>query len=285
MTARFETARFEEEQRRRDEQALLRQEALALGVEIDLGETVDGLRERVEAARSGNRRALSVASWASAREQKTQQREAAVTLAIVNGTSLGRAEAVIGSVQQKGRIHVTVNGLEQFRELAEVAREAAEAHARNPCSATFNGQPIPATQAPREGTIEVKLGNVTAQATYRVKAPEDLRAENRRLGEEIAKAPPSWAYPLAWRLAVMAVVEDYNCREKPRTFQQAWEDAYATESLRTYHGARMSGQTEKTAMAAVRKVAGLIGVTLAIACQAYERGRPGPGGVHLGRPA
>jgi hypothetical protein len=109
--------------------------------------------------------------------------------------------------------------------------------------------------------------------------PHIVRAENRRIGEEFAKAPPPWAYTLAWRLAVMAVVEDYNCHENPRLFQQAWEEAYATEVLRTYHVARMNGQTEKVAMGEVRKVAGLIGSTLAIACHAYERGRPGPGGV------
>jgi hypothetical protein len=149
---------------------------------------------------------------------------------------------------------------------------------------TFAGIPIPPMgHLSAKGPAVIHIDGFKQFHEQRETA-RTTRAENRRIGEELAKGPPPWAYPLAWRLAVMAVVEDYNCRDTPRTFQQAWEDADATNALRAYHLARINGQTEKSAMAEVRKIAGLIGSTLAIACHAYERGRPGPGGVRLGRP-
>ena len=122
-----------------------------------------------------------------------------------------------------------------------------------------------------------------AKAVAGINRWDTLRAENRRVGEEIAKAPPEWAYPLAWRLAVMSVVEHLNNRPTPKAFEQrtrVWLD----ERLRFYHEARLDGDTANRAIERSRDVSPN-DMFLEMVCAAYERGRPGLGGVSVGRPA
>lgn len=312
----------------------LEHEAWSLGIELDPSDGQEGLRERVEAVKAGDDRAYSVASWAPVRAQKAQEREAAQKLAMVNGTSVDDARAVIKSVKQNVSIQATVKGLEQFKALAEVARDVAaaqEQHGWWDRSATFNGQlipsgifsgsmpvsaapggtPIPSTSAPTypvrpdESVVEMverqsdedRLAHLAriertsariphAEAMARLGRWEDVRAENRRIGEDIAKAPPEWAYPLAWRLAVMAVVESNNNRKDVTPFDMGYWERKVVPSLRAYHHARLDGLLPDPAMikAVLRDAEPLNKEIVAkfwdgIACQAYERGRPGPGGV------
>ncbi len=102
-----------------------------------------------------------------------------------------------------------------------------------------------------------------------------------RIGEEIAKSPPAWAYPLAWRLAVMAHVENEN--NGPVVLPM--KHSYATHQLsmlKHYHAKRLEGAIVDVAMRWCDE--NMTSWTQRI-CGAYERGRPGPGGVKVGRPA
>lgn len=113
---------------------------------------------------------------------------------------------------------------------------------------------------------------------------EELRKENRRFGEEIARNPPGWAYPLAWRLAVMTEVKRSNNRPEPETRTRAMR-LLLESCLKPYHALRLGGLTANDARTQV-----LAEETYKPAyewipnvCAAYERGRPG--GVNVGRPA
>lgn len=108
---------------------------------------------------------------------------------------------------------------------------------------------------------------------------EELRKENRRVGEEIARNPPAWAYPLGWRLAVMAEVELANNRSDPSRLSLPQMREVLTDCLRAFHAERLQGVTFERCMA------GQIGETTIAVCTAYERGRPGPGGVSITPPA
>lgn len=250
-------------------------EAWVLGIELDPSEGQEGLRERVEAVKAGDTRAHSVASWAPVRAQKEQQREAAQRLAIVN--------------------------VEPFRSVREVIQQASreceeEIRRRQPLGVALNA-------APKDGLVEVAVftGSMptrgpilegtpipsTAAPTYPVRSADAIRAENCRIGEEIAKASPAWAYPLAWRLAVMAVVEAHNNTKTIVPFDTRYWEQQVTPSLRAYHQARLDGFLPEPAM--MKAVQEGVDVPLdksfvekfydGIACRAYERGRPGPGGV------
>lgn len=284
---------YDEAQRRRDESLRLKHEARILGVELDPSEGQEGLRERVEAAKAGDFRACYVDGWRQVKAEKAQQRDVAQKLAIVNGTFVDDARAAIEAVMHtwwdrsatfagqpmpSGRSG-TARRPRACEVLEQASRECDEEIRRRqrpgvfsgsmPVSAAPSGSPIPSTSAP----------------TYHVKSPEDLRAENRRLGEEIAKAPPEWAYPLAWRLAVMAHVEWKNNRTTPERLDAEYTALGIEVVLQKYHKARLSGLTAVAAMRTQSMDTTRVDDWTALLCQAYERGRPGPGGVHLGRSA
>lgn len=116
-------------------------------------------------------------------------------------------------------------------------------------------------------------------------AAEERRKANREVGEEIARNPPAWAYPLAWRLAVMADVERSNNTPDAGLVVGKIMNRFLTEFLRRYHDARLSGLTTTNAAFAAVSAGGFDPVWGALVCKAYERGRPGPGGVSVTRPA
>lgn len=227
-------------------------EAWVLGIELDPSEGQEGLRERVEAVKAGDARAYSVASWVPVRAQKEQQREAAQKLAIVNGTSVDDAWAAI----------------------QQASRECdAEIRRRQPLGVALN-------DAPKGGLVEVAVftGSMLEGAPIPSTAAsaDAIRAENRHVGEGIAKSPPPWAYPLAWRLAVMAVVEAHNNKPRPSPF--AWFDEM-TAAAREYHIARREGLLPGPAAEKALRAADIGDLMVDRICAAYERGRPGPGGV------
>lgn len=200
----------------------------------------------------------------------------------------------------------------------EALRRRIEEYLAGGIQATFNGVPFPCrprdpdghrqhlgvalTSAKKGGVVEVAIPRAPSftlapgwkappvHSAHEQPTPSDTRTANRRLGEEIAKNPPEWAYPLAWRLAVMAVVEDRNNRDVPVLF-------LGDSSMRVmlgkyfgrYHRARLEGQVIEYAIeyafAWETAASDDIKAWLTPACRAYERGRPGPGGCKVGRPA
>lgn len=115
-----------------------------------------------------------------------------------------------------------------------------------------------------------------------VRKHADVCAENQRRAEEIASAPPDWSYPIAWRLAVMAFADWANNNAFPPPFKWAPE---MTLLLKRYHRLRLEGLLPSRALAAAAVGPIEDDDFEHIICAAYERGRPGPGGVRLGRPA
>jgi hypothetical protein len=107
-----------------------------------------------------------------------------------------------------------------------------------------------------------------------VPSPADIRAANRQAADRIIAACPEWAYPTAWRLAVMAACEHCGERTKPRMMGASLQDI--TAILSVYHEDRLAGWTEAASFGHLpREVDELASVL----CRAYERGRPGTGGV------
>lgn len=193
----------------------LRARAGMLGVELDPGETIQGLRERVEAYLAGDERAADPKAW---QERTRRSTRAGAT-----------PEEAIASLEKSiSRMH-------------EVCKPV-----------TFK---------------------ITARPS-----PEAIRAENRRIGEEIAANPPEWAYPLAWRLAVMAAIEQRNAESNPPPMSPQHLAAIG-EWLRIYHAARLDGCLSERATEIAISDMPSVGEYIALLCQAYERGRPGPGGV------
>jgi hypothetical protein len=107
--------------------------------------------------------------------------------------------------------------------------------------------------------------------------PTDIRAENRRTAATIIAACPPWAYPTAWSIAVMAHVEEYNNCDTPRRHEPP---KVLELVLGVYHRARLRGLTVASAVAEAHATSGAAWVERI--CHAYERGRPGPGGVSSG---
>lgn len=121
----------------------------------------------------------------------------------------------------------------------------------------------------------------------RAPTPAEVRAENLRVGAELAKNPPAWAYPLGWMLAVSAHVEWRNNRAEPGHVggePGALGDAIGFV-LRKYHDARLAGVQPEQAMRAQSTDPDGIDDWTRLLCAAYERGRCAPGGERLGRPA
>jgi hypothetical protein len=122
-------------------------------------------------------------------------------------------------------------------------------------------------------------------------AAEAQRKANRDIGEEVARNSPPWAYPLGWRLAVMAEVERNNNRPTPIRASTNAALAMARMGfeayLRAYHDHRLAGLTSKTALDRVLAAEGydISHEWIPGLCMAYERGRPGPGGVSVTTPA
>ena len=123
-------------------------------------------------------------------------------------------------------------------------------------------------------------------STPRTPTPAEIREENKRVGAELAKNPPAWAYPLGWTLAVSAAVEIANNRPDPEPGVVDGNPfgSWLVLVLRRYHDARLAGQTPRKATETAtggpewhEEPPGLI-------CAAYERGRGAPGEGRIGRP-
>lgn len=111
----------------------------------------------------------------------------------------------------------------------------------------------------------------------------DVRTKNRELALRVAVEPPGWAYPAAWTLAVGAVLEAYNNHATPVVFDVVYWKETVAAALRRYHDARLGGLLPERALVAAigADVVVLDGQTYdELACEAYERGRPGPGGMN-----
>lgn len=114
----------------------------------------------------------------------------------------------------------------------------------------------------------------------RAPTPAEIRAENLRVGAELAKNPPAWAYPLGWTLAVSAYVEASNNRATPLDMNNPVIKQTICTRLDQYHRARLRGATVGDA-----ESEGAHDEWALLLWRAYERGRGAPGGERLGRPA
>jgi hypothetical protein len=103
-------------------------------------------------------------------------------------------------------------------------------------------------------------------------SPVDIRAANRQAADRIIAACPEWAYPTAWRLAVMAHIEEHNNREAPIRYDPT--ELGLELAMNRYHAARLRGLTVANAVTETQRYAstnGMDGVDRI--CKAYERGR------------
>ena len=108
------------------------------------------------------------------------------------------------------------------------------------------------------------------------------RRQNEAMGAKLAAAAPDWAYHTAWVMAVGFLVNSANETSAPATIPQATV-VLATKGLELYHRARLGGLLPEVAAASVGDAnrQGWLSAMFA----AYERGRPGPGGLTNGKMA
>lgn len=125
-------------------------------------------------------------------------------------------------------------------------------------------------------TFEEALGNATTSmfvAGIASAGRAAVREENKRQGQRLIEQCPKWAYPLGWRLAVMAAVEWCN-GQQPAPFVRDDRDAEALDCMvRMYHDARLQGRSVDSVLRSQRP-----GTMWDVALWAYERGRGAPGG-------
>lgn len=305
---------FEQQVRKMQEADELRARATMYGVNLDPGETIDGLRERVDAYLAGDERAKDPRAWQEERTRRARRMDdleamrrgwwpqSGQTRKDADGMLTTSRDAPPGQPRREGCVGRHPNGLpcswscpcdacapqDEAEMAAHEERNDAKEERRERGRQYAASLGVAMNSVPKDGIVEVQVGQpVHIGAPVARPSPEAIRAENRRVGEEIAANPPEWAYPLAWRLAVMAHVEWKNNRATPSPMQAPTDEVRIQLGIviRRYHLARLEGLTPQAAMLQQSTEAGRVDDWTTLLCQAYERGRPGPGGVRVGRPA
>lgn len=116
-----------------------------------------------------------------------------------------------------------------------------------------------------------RIAREAAEGAAKVTA---IREQNRAIGQGLMQ-PPEWAYPAAWRNAVMAAVEWANARPCPEPMALPERNLLEPAVLKRYHRERLAGTVERAMRRACGDPSYPDHEVDRIVCAAYERGRLG----------